>query len=283
MNQATLYIVATPIGHLADITFRAIEVLKSADLIAAEDTRHSRTLLNHYHIGTPMLSLHGDNEVAKTTQLIEKLSAGQSIALISDAGTPLISDPGEYLVKTVRAAGYAVVPIPGACAFVTALCAAGLSTQRILFEGFLPHKGKGRRQRLEALQPEAATLVFYESCHRIQSFVELAADVFGTQRDIVLARELTKQYETIFHGSIASALAWLQLDDYHRRGEFVVLIAGLKEAVEQVEVSPQRVMSVLSKALPTKQAAKLIAEITEQPARDIYQRILKDKNKESDQ
>lgn len=277
MEQPTLYIVSTPIGHLEDMTYRAVMVLASVDCIAAEDTRHSRILLDRYQISTPMISLHGDNEVAKSSQLLAKLTEGQSIALISDAGTPLISDPGTHLVKVVAEAGFSVVPIPGACAFVAALSVSGLPTQRILFEGFLPHKGKSRRTRLEVLAEETATLAFYESCHRIGSFVELAGDVFGLAREIVLARELTKRHETLFRGTIASACAWLQADDKQRKGEFVVLVRGADMAREQSDITAHRVASVLSKALPTKQAAKLIADITDQPQRDIYQQILKDK------
>lgn len=279
--KPSLYIVSTPIGHLDDMTYRAVAVLKSVSCIAAEDTRHSRILLDRYHINTPMLSLHGDNEVAKSSLLIDKLKAGESIALISDAGTPLISDPGSHLVKVVAEAGFSVVPIPGACAFVAALSVSGLPTQRVMFEGFLPHKGKSRRTRLEMLVDETATLVFYESCHRIVSFVELAGEIFGLQRQVVLARELTKQYESIFRGTMVSASAWLQADSNHRKGEFVVLICGNDVLPQQSEISARRVKSVLAKALPTKQAAKLISDITDQPQREIYQQILKDK--ESDQ
>ena len=271
---ATLYIVSTPIGNLADITYRAVSTLQAVDIIAAEDTRHSRLLLECYKITTPMTSLHGDNEKNKTVKLLHELKAGKSIALISDAGTPLISDPGEYLILQVRAAGYAVVPVPGACALITALSAAGLSTKRFRFEGFLPHKTKARRTILEALQHDTTTLVFYESRHDILDFLQLAADVFGGERHAVLARELTKQFETIHADSLEMLYTWVSADSNQQKGEYVVLIAGAEPQQVAHGFAEQRILTILSEHLPTKQAAKLTAQITGGSQRDYYQQAL---------
>jgi 16S rRNA (cytidine1402-2'-O)-methyltransferase len=270
-TTATLYIVSTPIGNLADITFRAVEALQSADLIAAEDTRHSRILLEHFKITTHMTSLHGDNEKAKTTKLLRLLKEGKSIALISDAGTPLISDPGEYLVTQIRQAGFSVTPIPGACALIAALSVSGLSTRRFRFEGFLPHKTKARREIMEASKYDSATLIFYESRHDILDFFKLAISVFGGARQAVMARELTKQFETIHADSLEMIYNWILADKNQQKGEYVILIAGTEE---QQDNSGQRILEVLCKHLPTKQAAKLTAEITGGSQRDYYQQAL---------
>lgn len=271
---ATLYIVSTPIGNLADITYRAITTLQQVDIIAAEDTRHSRLLLEYYKITTPMTSLHGDNEKNKTVKLLHELKAGKSIALISDAGTPLISDPGEYLIQQVRAAGYGVVPVPGACALITALSASGLATKRFRFEGFLPHKIKARRAILETLQNDQATLIFYESRHDILDFLQLAADVFGGERQAVLARELTKQFETIHADSLEMLYTWVCADSNQQKGEYVVLITGAEPQQAMAGFTEQQILAVLTEHLPTKQAAKLTAEITGGSQRDYYQQVL---------
>ncbi|PHQ80869.1 MAG: 16S rRNA (cytidine(1402)-2'-O)-methyltransferase [Coxiella sp. (in: Bacteria)] len=279
MNTPTLYIVATPIGNLDDMTIRAVDTLKAVDLIAAEDTRHSRILLNHYHISTAMTSLHGDNEAAKTQKILDRLAEGQSIALISDAGTPLISDPGEHVSQRVREQGFAVVPIPGPCALIAALSVAGLSTKKFRFEGFLPHKGKMRREGLEVLCAETATLIFYESRHRILDFLKLASTVFGANRRAAMARELTKQFETVHVDTLQALNAWVINDKNQQKGEYVVLIEGAAEQPKTEGFATDRILSVLSKHLPTKQAAKLTAEITGESQRGLYQRVLDIKEK----
>lgn len=273
MNHPSLYVVATPIGNLSDITLRAIDVLKSVDLIAAEDTRHSRLLLDHYGILTPVTSVHGDNEKAKTALLLKELNAGKSIALISDAGTPLISDPGEYLIGHLRLAGIRIIPIPGPCAFIAALCAAGLSTKRFRFEGFLPHKGKMRREILESSKDDSATLIFYEARHRIIDFLTLAIEVFGVDRVAVIARELTKHYETIRCDKLSVLLDWIISDEDQQKGEYVVLIEGVCLAPQKI-IHSDRVLKVLAQYLPTKQAAKAAAEITGGSQRDLYQMLI---------
>ncbi len=273
-----LYIVATPIGNLADITLRALEVLKAVDVIAAEDTRHSRILLQHYQINTSVISLHGDNEKAKTEQLLVRIQAGESIALISDAGTPLISDPGSYFVQQARAQNIHVVPIPGACALIAALSASGLSTQSFRFIGFLPHKGRDREAGMQAIADDVATLVFYESCHRIVNFLKLAQSVFGAERYVVLARELTKHFETIRGDRLDRLYEWVQADANQQKGEYVVLVSGSDTQPDSGMVSRQQIIKVLAQHLPTKQAAKLTAEITGESQRDLYQRMLELKN-----
>lgn len=272
MNPS-LYIVATPIGNLRDLTLRAMDVLKSVDLIAAEDTRHSRLLLDHYGILTPVTSLHGDNEEVKAISLLKELKAGKSIALISDAGTPLISDPGEHLIKCVRADNIPIIPIPGPCALVTALSVSGLSTKRFRFEGFLPHKGKGRRDALETLKYDRATLIFYESRHRIIDFLALAVEILGNDRIGVIARELTKHYETIRMGTLSTLQEWVNADSDQQKGEYVVLIEGAPFA-PQSTINSDKVLHVLAQYLPTKQAAKAAADITGESQRDLYQALL---------
>lgn len=273
-----LYIVATPIGNLADITLRALEVLKEVAVIAAEDTRHSRVLLQHYQISTSVISLHGDNEKAKTEQILQRIRAGESIALVSDAGTPLISDPGSYLVQQARAQDISVIPIPGACALIAALSASGLSTQSFRFFGFLPHKGRDREAGMQAAVDDAATLVFYESCHRIIDFLKLAQSVFGAKRYAVLARELTKRFETIHGDCLDHLCEWVQADANQQKGEYVILIAGNDAHLDRDMIPRQHIINVLIQHFPTKQAAKLAAEITGESQRDLYQGMLELKN-----
>jgi 16S rRNA (cytidine1402-2'-O)-methyltransferase len=258
-----LYIVATPIGNLQDISLRALSILKNVNCIAAEDTRHSRILLQHFDIQTPLVSLHDHNERDKTTVLLSKITAGQSLALISDAGTPLISDPGYYLVREARQQGIAVIPIPGACALIVALSAAGLPTDRFRFEGFLAPKKQARCQQLEALQKESATLIFYESTHRIVDLISDMAVMLGDDRDVVLARELTKKFECIYRSTVGEMGRWLQADPQRQKGEFVVMIAGQAVAAKDL-ISPEaeRVVTLLLEELPLAQAVKLAAQIT---------------------
>jgi len=256
----TLYIVATPLGNLNDMSKRAVDVLQSVDLIAAEDTRHSLPLLQFFSIHTQTLSFHDHNEKTRTVQLLNYLKEGKSVALISDAGTPLISDPGYRLVEAVRSFGITVVPIPGPCAAITALSASGLPTDRFVFEGFLPKKGKSRQDRLAFLSEETRTLIFYEAPHRLAVFLEELSLVFGELRQAVIARELTKRYETILSGSLQTLLDRVHKDPNQTRGEMVVLVEGAEENRKKPEESA--ILQLLIDALPLKQAVDLAAKIT---------------------
>ena len=254
---ATLYVVATPIGNLDDITVRAVAVLGAVDAILAEDTRHSRTLLTHHGIVRPLLSLHEHNESERIPVLLDRLRAGQSLALISDAGTPLISDPGFPLVRAVRAAGLAIHPVPGPCAAIAALSVAGLACERFCFEGFLPARPGPRRQCLEALRAEPRTLVFYESGHRIEETLAAMVEVFGAEREGVLARELTKLFETVLVGSLADIAARVAADPDQRRGEFVLLVAGNAAADAARLADGRRLYARLVEELPPSRAARI--------------------------
>jgi 16S rRNA (cytidine1402-2'-O)-methyltransferase len=255
-----LFIVPTPIGNLEDITHRALRILTEVDLIAAEDTRHSQKLLQHYDINTRMISLHDHNENQRAKQLIEKMALGQNIALISDAGTPLISDPGYGLVNQCRAAGLRVIPLPGACAATTALCAAGLPTDRFRFEGFLPSKTQARQTALQNIDRETATCVYYESPRRIEGTVQAVVEELGGLRPIVIAKEITKTFETFFSGSAEQGLAWLQEDPNHQRGEFVLLVGGHEPDENAVSLEATKLLKALMLALPLKKAAAITAE-----------------------
>jgi 16S rRNA (cytidine1402-2'-O)-methyltransferase len=260
---ATLYLVATPIGNREDITLRALRILREVHVIAAEDTRHSKALLQHHAISTPLISLHNFNEAQRIPLLLDRLQQGESIALISDAGTPLISDPGYALVKAARLAGIQVSPIPGACAAIAALCASGLPTDQFTFAGFFPLKKSARQSCLEALQDSPHTWIFYEAPHRIVECVEAIAATLGVDRILVLAKELTKLFETFFEGTAEEALVWLQRDPHHTKGEFVVLLQGVERQKEEA-LSPDtlRTLQILSETLPQKQAVELTAKIT---------------------
>ncbi|MGI9301413.1 MAG: 16S rRNA (cytidine(1402)-2'-O)-methyltransferase [Gammaproteobacteria bacterium] len=271
IETGVLHVVATPIGNLGDISARALEVLAAVDLIAAEDTRHSATLLNHYRIDTPLTSLHEHNEAEKCARLIAQLSAGRTLALISDAGTPLISDPGYRLVTQARAAGIRVVPLPGACAAITALSAAGLPTDRFVFEGFLPARKSARRAQLDKLVAEPRTLVFYESSHRIASCIDDMSHGLGAQRRAAIARELTKKYEVIQGGTLAELGEWLRSDAHRQRGEFVILVEGYVSPDDTFDrTEAVRVLTVLLAELPLTKAAKLAAEITGATRNQLY-------------
>ncbi|MHB8346945.1 MAG: 16S rRNA (cytidine(1402)-2'-O)-methyltransferase [Acidiferrobacterales bacterium] len=262
-KPGVLYVVATPIGNLEDMSPRAVRVLSEADLIAAEDTRHSGTLLRHFRIERPLIAVHEHNERMKTHELLRRLGAGQSIALISDAGTPLISDPGFNLVRAALAGGIPVVPIPGPCAAVAALSASGLPSDRFAFEGFPPAKTAARRAKFEELRTDPRTLVFYESAHRIADSLADMAAVFGRDRAGVLTRELSKQFETVRNAPLGELSDWVRSDSNQQRGEMVVLVHGLPhEATQNIDAHADRVMRVLLAALPLKQAAALGAEIT---------------------
>ena len=236
--SAKLYIVATPLGNMGDITYRAVDILKGVDLIAAEDTRHSGKLLSYYQISKPTFPLHDHNERQRGSVLIEKIKAGQSVALISDAGTPLISDPGYHLVNECREAGVDVVPVPGACAAITALSAAGLPSDRFSFEGFLPVKEKAKTEKLTALCEETQTMIFYESPRRMQDTVKHIINIMGADRKLVVARELTKMFESYYVLPASEMLAWLEQDTNHCRGEFVLMVAGAKKDKKQCQWKP---------------------------------------------
>lgn len=273
--RPALYVVATPIGNLGDMSLRAIETLKSVDLIAAEDTRHSSRLMQHFAIATRLVSYHEHSSSAREDAILRALGEGKAVALISDAGTPLISDPGYGLVLRVRAESYPVLPVPGASAITAAISAAGLPSDRFAFEGFPPHKSSGRRQMYEALADEHRTLVFYESPHRISESLADMARAFGGDRQAVICRELTKTWETIHGDSLSGLCDWLQQDDNNRRGEFVVLVHGAAK-VEQLALSSEaeRALKVLMRELPLKQAAALAAEITGSKKNALYKRGL---------
>lgn len=270
-----LYVVATPIGNLGDITLRALETLRGVDLIACEDTRHAKQLLAHHGIVAPTLALHQHNENAAATTLIDSLHAGKRVALITDAGTPGIADPGARAVAAVRAAGFRVVPLPGANAAVTALSAAGLLDERFLFVGFLPAKVGARRTALAALANVDATLVFYEAPHRVLDTVADLAELLPTRQDIVIARELTKLFEQIERLPLAQAGDWLRADANRQRGEFVLLLpAPPAREADAEDAAATRVLTTLLAELPLKQAVKLAAEITGQPRNALYTQAL---------
>ncbi|MGO1658387.1 MAG: 16S rRNA (cytidine(1402)-2'-O)-methyltransferase [Marinobacter sp.] len=276
-GRGTLYIVATPIGNLEDMSSRAVSVLSSVAVIAAEDTRHSGRLLQHLGISKPLIALHDHNERGRVQSIVEQLLAGEDVALISDAGTPLISDPGYVLVREVRAEGLRVSPIPGPCALVAALSAAGLPTDRFLFVGFLPAKRTGRRTALDEIRKEVATLVFYESPHRIQATVADIADVMGAQREVVLGREITKTFETFYSGGAADVHAALMEDPHGNRGEFVVVVRGAEKAASDLmagELNVDTLLSLLMAELPIKKAAKIASELTGMSKNELYQRAL---------
>jgi len=260
----SLYVVATPIGNLDDISARALNILRSVALIAAEDTRHSARLMQHFGISTPLTACHEHNERDQGGRFLARLQAGEDVALISDAGTPLISDPGYHLVRQARAAGIAVVPVPGACALIAALSAAGLPSDRFIFEGFLPAKAAGRRARLEQVKEESRTLIFYEAPHRILECLQDMQAVFGDERPALLARELTKTFETLKGMPLAELAAWVAADSNQQRGECVVLVAGWQapEGEEAVSAEAMRVLNLLLAEMPLKRAAALAAEIT---------------------
>ena len=259
---ATLYIVPTPIGNLGDITQRALDVLAQVDVIAAEDTRHTGKLLAHFNIQTKTFALHDHNEQHKAQVLVDKLLSGQSIALVSDAGTPLISDPGYHLVNQCRQAGVKVVPLPGACAVITALSASGLPSDRFSFEGFLPAKSKGRKDKFLEIAKVERTCIFYESPHRINESLQDMLEILGPDRQVVLARELTKTFETIQGLPLGELIEWINQDENRKRGEMVLLIHGIREESNQaLPEESLRSLSILSKELPLKKAAALAAEI----------------------
>lgn len=272
-----LFLVATPIGNMKDITLRALEILQFVDLIAAEDTRRSRILLAHFGLSKPLLSLHAFNEESRSQEILNKLTAGMNIALISDAGTPLISDPGFTLVRLIKQHGIKVVPIPGPCALIAALSASGLPCDQFLFEGFLPAQSKARQKKLLSLKDSSATTIFYEAPHRILALFEDMKTVFGDNRLISFAKEITKVFEYFFTGNIADAITWLTAEPEHQKGEFVVILSGkpVTETVDEskdthISISSQTLLVTLLKSLPLKQAVQLASEITGEKKNKLY-------------
>lgn len=263
MDQSVaLYIVPTPIGNLGDMSSRAIEVLNHVSLIACEDTRHSGKLLSHFGITTKTIALHDHNERARAQWIVDQLAAGQSIALISDAGTPLISDPGYHLVSHVRQSGFNVIPLPGPCAAITALSASGLPSDRFSFEGFLPSKEKARADKLLELKEDPRTLIFYESPHRIEHSLTTMVEVLGGDRHVVMAREVTKTFETFLSGPVADVLATVSTDPNQQKGEIVLMVHGYHlnddEAIPTVAINT---LKLLCEELPLKKAAAIAAQI----------------------
>lgn len=273
--EHALYVVATPIGNLGDITLRALEVLGAVAVVAAEDTRNTRHLLQHHGIADArLLALHQHNERAGAEKIIALLQQGQSVALVTDAGTPAVSDPGALLVETVRAAGFRVIPIPGASAAIAALSASGLVNPHFLFYGFLPNKAAARRSALHTLADLPCTLVFYEAPHRILECVADLHAVFGDTREIVFARELTKLFESIHRCTLGEALAWLNSDPNNQRGEFVLLVSGAAPRSDDLDAQAERVLTALLAELPLKQAVALAVQITGRNRNVLYQRAL---------
>lgn len=267
--DAGLYVVATPIGNLADMVPRAVTVLQAVDLIACEDTRHSRRLLEHFGITTACIAYHEHSGQDLTQRLLDRLAQGESVALISDAGTPLVSDPGYRLVDGALEAGIRVVPVPGACAAIAALSAAGLPTDRFQFEGFLPAKAVARRTRLQSLAGADLTMIFYEAPHRLKDCLQDMVEVLGPQRQVVVARELSKQFETIRRAGAAELLAWVEADANQQRGEVVLVVRGQAQVVA-LDAAVERWMLAMLEVLPLKQAATIAARATGLGRRELY-------------
>ena len=276
MPGSTLFVVATPIGNLTDMSLRAIEVLRQVELIAAEDTRQTRRLLSHYGIATRLISYHDFSDQSTCQKIIQRLNQGESVALVSDAGTPLISDPGYGLVTEARSHGLKVIPIPGPSAFVAALSVAGLPTDRFSFEGFLPAKAGPRGKRLRALATEERTMIFYEAPHRINSMLQACALHFESSRKVFLGRELTKKFEQHFYGTLASALTWLAEDENNMKGEFVVVIAGGDEAAWQIArlEKADGLVAELRKEMSMKKAVAFISAFLGLSKNELYRRVL---------
>jgi len=274
--SAQLFVVATPIGHLDDMTFRSIEVLKSVSVIAAEDTRQSAQLLKHYNISTPLTACHDHNESNKIDILIEKLKTGQNIALVSDAGTPLISDPGFKLVRAAQENGIRVIPVPGACAAIAALSAVGLPSDRFSFEGFLSSKQSQRLIQLEKLKHESQTMIIYEAPHRILDSVKDMADVFGADRPVGFAREITKTFETIKKMTLGELVTFIENDHNQQKFEIVLVISGAPDAKDQ-DVEQEKLDQLLNRLLQdlsVKAASQLAADLTGIKKKIAYQRAL---------
>jgi 16S rRNA (cytidine1402-2'-O)-methyltransferase len=270
VQAGTLYVVATPIGNLGDLSPRARDVLAGVAAICAEDTRHTRQLLSAFGLERPLVAVHDHNEADVAWQLVERLKGGESLALVSDAGTPLVSDPGYRLVREVRAAGLAVSPVPGPCAAIAALSVAGIPSDRFCFEGFLPARGAARRERLQGLAGESRTMVFYESGHRIEESLSDLAAAFGPEREAVLARELTKLFETVLGDRLDAIQARVAADPNQRKGEFVLVVRGAQDDGSAALREGRRLYEKLGRHLPPSQAAKLAAELSGAPRKSLY-------------
>ena len=279
--ECALYVVATPIGNLGDISARALDTLAGADAIAAEDTRKTLHLLTHYDIpASRLLALHQHNERGGAEKIVDLLAQGQAVALVSDAGTPAVSDPGALLVQRVRESGYRVIPVPGANAAIAALSAAGLPAPHFLFYGFLPARPAARRRELEGLAALTCTLMFYEAPHRVLECAEDLLQVLGGERQIVFARELTKLFETIHSCTLSEAADWLRADANNQRGEFVLLVSGAAGRREGLDDEAERTLSILLQELSLKQAVQLAVQITGLGKKELYQRALELKSEE---
>jgi 16S rRNA (cytidine1402-2'-O)-methyltransferase len=276
--ESGLYVVATPIGNLGDFSARAVSVLQNADLIAAEDTRHSQRLLQHYAIATPLMAYHDHSDDRAVGKISACLAAGGSVALVSDAGTPLISDPGYRLVRAMQDRGFSVRPVPGACAAVAALSASGLATDRFLFEGFLPARAGARDNRLASLAHETATLIFYEAPHRVIACLEAMAGAFGETREAVLAREITKTFETIRRGTLSELGEFVAGDSNQQKGEIVLLVAGSRAETTEVTVEVAALLQRLAQELPAKTAAAVVADHTGLRKKVLYNFLLERKS-----
>lgn len=279
MLEPAIYIVATPIGNLKDITHRGIEILSNVDKIAAEDTRHSRKLLQHYSITTPLISLHEHNEAEKSKEIIDFVKADSSIALISDAGTPLVSDPGYRLVAKAKEDGVKVIPVPGACALIAALSASGIATDTFKFIGFLPTKLKAKEEYLSSHIGDSSTVIFYESPHRIDSTLEVIKNLLlNSNRKVTLAKELTKKFETIITSDITTILDMVKKDSELKRGEFVFIIEGIKSSNSStLDYETKKIIDILAEELPTKQASSIASKITGINKNTIYEYVLDNK------
>src|SRR5690606_21762151 len=264
------HVVATPIGNLGDLSPRALETLGKVDAICAEDTRHTRHLLSHFGLERPLVALHEHNEDSQADRLVERLLAGEALALVSDAGTPLVSDPGDRLVRAARKAGLRVTPVPGPSALITALSVAGLASDRFAFEGFLPARAGARRERLQALAAEPRTLVFYESSHRILDSLDAMAAAFGPDRPAVVGRELTKLFETVLDGTLDQLRQRVADDPNQQKGEFVVVVEGAGDDADARLAEGQRLYRALSAHLPPSTAARLAAELSGAPRKALY-------------
>lgn len=273
-----LYIVATPIGNLGDMSQRAIEVLQGVDIIAAEDTRHSQRLTQHFDIATALMAYHDHSDARAQARIAQILMDGGSVALISDAGTPLISDPGFRLVRDMQAQGFRIYPVPGPCAAIAALSVSGLPTDRFQFEGFLPAKPGTRANRLEALADECATLVFYEAPHRIRDTLEAMAAIFGGDREIVLAREITKTFETLRRDSLAGMLAFVEGDRNQQKGEIVLVLAGRESGDAELDAATAGLLLRLAQELPAKKAAAIVADYAGLRKKELYNYLLAQKS-----
>ncbi|MFV0275704.1 MAG: 16S rRNA (cytidine(1402)-2'-O)-methyltransferase [Parahaliea sp.] len=276
--ESGLYVVATPIGNLGDITRRALEVLAAVDLVAAEDTRNTRNLLEKYAIDKPVLAYHDHSDERAAARIMACIAGGGAVALVSDAGTPLISDPGYRLVRDTQAAGHTVIPLPGPCAAIAALSASGLPTDRFLFEGFLPSKGAARLTRLRELAGRGETLVFYEAPHRVLASLEDMVAAFGAEREALLARELTKAFETLRRLPLAALRDVVAGDANQQRGEIVLVVAGARRQGGEADIDADtaRLLRRLAQELPGKRAAAVVAELTGLRKKQLYQFLLQD-------